>query len=410
MVQVRQKVKHKKTFFFLEQLLIKHGAADKAMSVPRLCGVAYEPCMCAGRSSGLTSKLTQLFVRYVKDVENGLDFYYGTRSGAHKLVEFLSSMLPIRSKDSRKLISQDDHSNTKNYKFTLYAEIVPVCKHDLVVLPQKLCNLLGGISPLVLCIKISTHIHLLDPSTLRIVDVPVRHYWSNPFAPVMTTLQLIEYVVLDVDHGEVERGPGGFAIPSPLNANQKLTSKMNFAEVTVARESDFGNNDTTFVCVTHLGYILQAGDTVLGYDFSNAHINSDFKLKGAAPEVILVKKHYKKKNRARRRKWQLKTLTKELSDELPKKGEQERMERQYESFLADLEEDPEMRAKVQLYKKQDAERMAAESEMDEDEDFPEVPLDEMLDALAMHDEEELKEQEGAAEEDDEDEVELPMAV
>ncbi len=31
MVQLRQKVKHKKTMFYLEQLLLKHGVVERAM-------------------------------------------------------------------------------------------------------------------------------------------------------------------------------------------------------------------------------------------------------------------------------------------------------------------------------------------------------------------------------------------
>ena len=40
--------------------------------------------------------------------------------------------------------------------------------------------------------------------------------------------------------------------------------KLRIAEVTVARESDLGVNDTQFVCISHLGNILREGDVVLG--------------------------------------------------------------------------------------------------------------------------------------------------
>ena len=40
--------------------------------------------------------------------------------------------------------------------------------------------------------------------------------------------------------------------------------KVRLAEVTLARERDFGINDVQFVCVSHLGNILREGDVVLG--------------------------------------------------------------------------------------------------------------------------------------------------
>lgn len=48
-----------------------------------------------------------------------------------------------RESNSKQLISQDDKSNIKNYKFTLYAEIAPICKDDLCILDPKLAQLLG---------------------------------------------------------------------------------------------------------------------------------------------------------------------------------------------------------------------------------------------------------------------------
>ena len=60
-------------------------------------------------------------------------------------------------------------------------------------------------------------------------------------------------------------------------------------------------------------------------------------------------------------------------------------------FLRDLEEDPELRSTVNLYKadkvkKQDDMVMVEESDSEfEDEDFPEIQLDELLDNLKLDD-------------------------
>ena len=45
-----------------------------------------------------------------------------------KLVEFLSSVVPIRSQHAKRLVSHDANSNTYNYKYTTSVEIVPICK------------------------------------------------------------------------------------------------------------------------------------------------------------------------------------------------------------------------------------------------------------------------------------------
>jgi nonsense-mediated mRNA decay protein 3 len=64
MVQVRQKIQHKRTFLFLEQLILKHDAQKDTVSV--------------------------------KEVRDGLDFFYASKNHAVKMVEFLNGVSPIR--------------------------------------------------------------------------------------------------------------------------------------------------------------------------------------------------------------------------------------------------------------------------------------------------------------------------
>jgi nonsense-mediated mRNA decay protein 3 len=54
------------------------------------------------------------------------------------------------------------------YKHTVVLEIVPVCKDDLVFLPSKLANVIGGISPLVIVHRVSSYIYVVDPTTLQV--------------------------------------------------------------------------------------------------------------------------------------------------------------------------------------------------------------------------------------------------
>lgn len=98
---------------------------------------------------------------------DGLDFFYATENQARKMVDFIQSVLPIKSSHSKKLISHDIHSNVYNYKFTFCIEIVPLSKDSLVCLPKKLTNQLGGISPICLVNRVTSFIHLIDASTAQ---------------------------------------------------------------------------------------------------------------------------------------------------------------------------------------------------------------------------------------------------
>ena len=66
------------------------------------------------------------------------------------------------------------------------------------------------------------------------------------------------------------------------------------AAAQVARASDFGRNDRTLFARTHLGHLLHAGDTALGYDLASANV-ADSALEKALerglvlPDVILVR-------------------------------------------------------------------------------------------------------------------------
>ena len=199
---------------------------------------------------------------------------------------------------------------------------------------------------------------------------------------------------------------------------------------------DDGQADTIYHTRTHLGGILQPGDAVLGYHLTRSNFNSDeFAAlpSSRVPDVVLVRKTYpnrRKKNKARN--WRLKSMAKEEGEEegiaAPSGGasrggvigrmggrDQKKVEEDYELFLRDIEEDNEMRAAVNMYKNPRAgsgmaggktrrkvagtkgEDMELDGEVEtlaevpetareemtdgeeEEADFPEVKLDELMD-------------------------------
>ena len=73
-VQVRQKAEHKKTLFYLEQLVLKQRAHRG----------------CSG----------------VKQVLGGIDFFYPKANDARRLTDFLMGVLPCRFTTAKELVSQ----------------------------------------------------------------------------------------------------------------------------------------------------------------------------------------------------------------------------------------------------------------------------------------------------------------
>ncbi len=347
-VQVRQKVPHKRTFLYLEQLILKHSAHKDTINI--------------------------------KEVKDGLDFYYDQRNQAEKFVDFLTSVAPVRAKKSEELISMDIHTSTKSYKLSFSVELVPICKDDLVAIPLKLARQIGNIPPLTLCYRVGTAINLIDPNTLQMADVSSPVYWRSPFSSLADVQELVEFVVMEIETVGLAKG------------------RLLQAEAIVARASDLGVNDVTYFTRTHLGALLHPGDSVMGYHLTGTNFNNrEFEAieqnrsySSSIPDVMLVKKLYARKKKNKSRHWRLKRMVKDEGDLLPKKQDQERMERDFEMFLRDIEEDTELRSTVALYKarqeKKEKDAMegleaasVAETEETVDEEIPKIDMEELLD-------------------------------
>jgi len=348
MTQVRQRTGHKKTFFYLEQLLIKHRANSKCTNI--------------------------------KAVSDGLDFFFDKKDDARKLVIFLENVIPCRYVPSERLISHDTHSNTYNYKYTYSVEIVPVCKGDIVCLPLALARSLGNINQLCICLRITKQVYLIDPTTLKTAEINANVYWRQPFKSIANCKQLTEYTVMNIELvGDTTSTPFGHH-----------SDKHVLADVWVVKSSDLGNSDEEIHVKTHLGHLLSPGDTVMGFDLKNANVNEpnfekmQEKDKGKIPDVILVRKVFgDKMARNRKRQWKLRRLNVEAV------SEGSTANRDFNDFMEDLEEDPISRANVNIYKDSDkmANMMAIDTDDVDDEALPQITLMEMLDDLAIDDDE-----------------------
>jgi len=116
-------------------------------------------------------------------------------------------------------------------------------------------------------------------------DINEDIYFRHPRPALMTARQAIEYTVLDAELTGLSAG------------------RMQQAELTLARSRDLGKNDVQFQTLTHMGNILSAGDTVMGYDMTAAVYNdADTKEwpKLVLPDVLVIKKVYPEARRRNR--------------------------------------------------------------------------------------------------------------
>uniref|UniRef100_A0A8C1RSY8 60S ribosomal export protein NMD3 n=1 Tax=Cyprinus carpio TaxID=7962 RepID=A0A8C1RSY8_CYPCA len=316
-VQVRQKTVHKNTFYYLEQLILKH-------------------------------KLHQSTVR-IKEIHEGIDFYYASKQHAQKMVDFLCCL--FRSKASQRLISHNVHSNTYNYKSTFSAELVPVCKDNVLCLSPRLAQSLGNMGQVCVCIRVTSSIHLIDPNTLQ----------SSRSSP------LDEFIVMDIHIIRDQRLGAGAGLKS---------SKVRDVWVQKTSEMDSSHQ---YHCRTFLGHLLNIGDLVLGFDFANANINDEFLNKmnpHHVPDVVRQSQSHLYNSCACKRLWKLRELDRERD------ATDTDDERQYTEFLEDLEEDEMLRKNVNIFR--DASKVPVESETDDD-GAPRISLTEMMEDVSLSD-------------------------
>lgn len=379
-VQLRQKVNHKRTFLYLEQLMLK-------------------------------KRIHENFVR-VQSEKDGLDFYFAHKSHALNFLEFLNKSAPITRKDAVQLVSHDSKNNTAVQHYTFSLEIAPVCREDLVLIPYKDYYLkqLGGIGPLVLVHKVYSSIVFLDPRTLRAGEITSTLYWKKPFNVLINSREMEVFYVLRCDLLPVTNGTYQLGV------------------VTVCLESEVGEG-REWVVQSHLGALLNPGDLVMGYLLENKNLNSEdieeerYKAE-QLQDVVLVRKHFASQRRRRnRRLWKLKKLdvvtaqgdlttvaaagrrqdgagrsnkSRPGGDVGPGAGRDEYDDEA--EFEDEVERDAELRKDIAVYKLLESEiearktrdaaaASAAEEEelAEEEDDAPHIELAEMLDELQIDD-------------------------
>ena len=236
--------------------------------------------------------------------KNGFDFYFISLQHAQAFTHFLGKLQPMRTKTSQKLISADTRNNAAHLKHHIVCDVIPFLRDDLVLIakPAKGTPLAGRLA---LVERVNSVLRLLDASPKRsrddnaewLTELSAETYYRSEkdFRVLLRSTRLTRIVVLDVElignDTHHQDGNDNTLYRGPASA----VSKYALADVIVARASDFGVNDHVISVVTHLGHLLQAGDSVLGYDLEAA-VGGDWELEDHlpssynVPEVVLVKK------------------------------------------------------------------------------------------------------------------------
>ena len=375
-VQLRQKVNHKRTFLFLEQVILKHKAQSKALNI--------------------------------KEHPEGVDFYFANRAQANSFCAFIHEFLPCQTKTSRQLISVDEKSNEAVYKETFRLEIAPVCQDDLIILTEDNYKKLGGIGPLLLCYKQINNLKFIDPVTFETLDLDNNNYWRYGLKSYIDRKSLSEFLILsceeEIDYKKVaekdksqriikkivsnkKNNNNGMEIENDNKANESkasintnMTNKSQYLEnlekkledkkikivnVKCIRNSGKDENKEIIETRSFLGRKMRPGDIYYGYDLTRINISEELegilsKKKEKIPDIILVKKKYNNYKRI----FKLKHLDMDLEDEeeeneekekhvkkgKKKKKNQKDKDKDVEEFMEDVGKNKDLRKNINLYK------------------------------------------------------------
>ena len=140
----------------------------------------------------------------IETKKEGLNLFFNHKNSAEKLLDFINSNLPIKMKSSKKVVSHNVHTHVAKQEFTMFVEIASINREDLIITTK---DLTGGSIDLMLVYKISSSIHLINPLTLHKIDINSTKYFINPFNSLLTTKQLIKFVVMDINIINTTKSP-----------------------------------------------------------------------------------------------------------------------------------------------------------------------------------------------------------
>ena len=159
-VQIRQRVPHKKTMLFLEQIILHNKRQKTALDFT--------------------------------ETNDGFDFFFLTRREGEIFSNWLATVVPAKITYAKKYVSLSTST------FTYLVEVANVAKCDMFLLDKDSSTKLGGIGPLVVCTRLSSRTIFVDPRTFNYLYLDGNTFFKYKFNSFCNSNQLTEFLILDV--------------------------------------------------------------------------------------------------------------------------------------------------------------------------------------------------------------------
>ena len=312
-VQIRQRVPHKKTMLYLEQIILKNKMQKNSL--------------------------------YFEEANDGFDFFFSTRRAGEIFSNWISTVVPSKITYTKKYVSLSTST------FTYLVDVANVAKYDLFLLDKESYKKLGGIGPLLICTRLSSRTIFEDPRTFNHLYLDGNTFFKYKFNKFCNSNQLTEFLILDVNE-ETDYNFGNINNNNnekkKKNKGKKKKNKKNKEKSDSEEEKNDDNNNIneinedsmsmstnyekgikekekkldeekehiikckkTFIkCIrnnnekdkgeiieikSHLADVIKPGDIYLGYDLRSINLDSENSLflegnKNKLPDVILARK------------------------------------------------------------------------------------------------------------------------
>ena len=200
-VQIRQRVPHKKTMLYLEQIILKNKMQKSSL--------------------------------YFEEANDGFDFFFSTRRAGEIFSNWIATVVPSKITYHKKYVSLSTST------FTYLVDVANVAKYDLFILDKDSYKKLGGIGPLLICTRLSSRTIFIDPRTFNHLYLDGNTFFKYKFNPFCNSNQLTEFLVLDV-YEEIDYNFGNI---NNNNTNKNEKKKKNKGKKKNKRKKDESDSE-----------------------------------------------------------------------------------------------------------------------------------------------------------------------
>ena len=209
-VQIRQRVPHKKTMLYLEQIILKNKMQKSSL--------------------------------YFEEANDGFDFFFSTRRAGEIFSNWIATVVPSKITYTKKYVSLSTST------FTYLVDVANVAKYDLFLLDKESYKKLGGIGPLLICTRLSSRTIFEDPRTFNHLYLDGNTFFKYKFNKFCNSNQLNEFLVLDVyeeidyNFGSINNNKNSGKNDKKKKKGKKKKNRKNKDESDSEEEKEENNN------------------------------------------------------------------------------------------------------------------------------------------------------------------------